>query len=93
MLVGDPASNVAAVALIRAAITDDKEAGVLILSQNELLHDRQTSALGMSLAAVAARSLMTGFGYNVEQALRALEAWSAEYSQEVSSGTGRDSGA
>ena len=49
MLVGDPASNVAAVALIRAAITDDKESGVLILSQNGLLHDRQTSALGMSL--------------------------------------------
>ena len=39
MLVGDPASNVAAVALIRAAIMDDKESGVLILSQNGLLHD------------------------------------------------------
>ena len=67
--------------------------GVLILSQNGLLHDRQTSAMGMSLAAVAARALMTGFGYNVEQALRTLEAWSAEYSREVSSGSNRDSGA
>jgi hypothetical protein len=93
MLIGDPASNVAAVALIRAAITDDKDSGVLILSQNGLLHDQQTSAMGMSLAAVAARALMTGFGYNVEQALRTLEAWSAEYTREVSSGSNRDSGA
>ena len=36
MLVGDPASNVAAVALIRAAITDGKESGVLILSQTRI---------------------------------------------------------
>jgi hypothetical protein len=86
MLVGDPASNVAAVALVRAAITDDKESGVLVLNQNGMLDSRQTSAMGMSLAAVAARALMTGFGYNVEVALKTLDAWAAEYSREAANG-------
>jgi hypothetical protein len=91
MLIGNPEKNIAAVALIRAAIIDDKDSGVLILTQNEMLTSA-SSAMGMSLAAVAARALMSACGYNMAQVMKMLDAWSDEYALEVADGH-RDPGA
>lgn len=84
MMQGDPKSNLAAVGLIRAAITDDADAGILILDQNGAIGqgDGRTEFL-LGLTAVAARALMSGYGYNVERVLKVLDTWAAEYADEA----------
>ena len=82
MMQGDPKSNLAAVGLIRAAITDDADAGILILDQNGAIGQGRTEFL-LGLTAVAARALMSGYGYNVERVLKVLDTWADEYADEA----------
>ena len=82
-LIGDPPNNLAAVSLIRAAIADDLDSGILIMSEHG---GRQPGPEGkkagqfmMALAAVSARALLSAHGYNVERILKVVDTWAAEY--------------
>lgn len=83
MMTGKPASNLAAVGLIRAAITDDAEAGVLILDQHGVIGQGGNTEFMLGLTAVAARALMSGYGYNVKRVLQVLDTWADEYADEA----------
>jgi len=82
-LIGDPPYNLASVSLIRAAIADDPDAGILIMSQNGGCQPgpegKKASAFIMALAAMAARAFLSARGYNVERTLTVLDTWAAEY--------------
>ena len=82
-MVGDPANNLAAVSLIRAAVADDPDAGLLIMGEHGALEDERLFKFVMALAGVAARSLLTASGYNVERTIKTLETWQAEYADDT----------
>jgi hypothetical protein len=82
-MIGDATNNLAAVSLIRAAVTDDADAGVLIMAEHSALEDRELSRFVMALAGVAARSLLTVNGYNIERTIKTLETWAAEYDDDA----------
>jgi rhamnose utilization protein RhaD (predicted bifunctional aldolase and dehydrogenase) len=86
-LIGDPPNNLAAVSLIRAAIADDPDSGVLIMSEHGGClpgpEGKKAAQFMMSLAAVAARALLSAHGYNVERCLKTLDAWAAEYADDA----------
>jgi hypothetical protein len=79
MMIGDPANNLAAVSLIRAAIADDADSGLLIIGEHGGLRDQETSVFIMALAAVAARALMSANSYNIERTVKLLDTWASEY--------------
>jgi hypothetical protein len=81
-LVGDPPDSLAAVSLIRAAIADDADAGLLIMSEHGALADRGTSRFVMALASVAGRALLSSCGYNVERVVQLLDTWAQEYAHD-----------
>jgi hypothetical protein len=66
-LIGGPPNDLAAVSLIRAAIADDADSGILML---------------LPLAAVSARALPSAHGYNAERTLKVLDTWAAEYADD-----------
>jgi hypothetical protein len=82
-MLGSPPDNLAAVSLIRAAIADDPDSGVLILSQHggclPGAEGMKAAAFMVALAGVSARALLSAHGYNVERALEILDTWAAEY--------------
>ena len=82
-LIGDPPNNLAAVSLIRAAIADDADSGILIMSEHggcqPSPEGKKAAQFMMALAAVSARALLSAHGYNVERTLKALDTWAAEY--------------
>ena len=82
-LVGDPPNNLAAVSLIRAAIADDADSGIFIMSEHGGCRPgpegKKAAQFMMALAAVSARALLSAHGYNVERTLKVLDAWAAEY--------------
>lgn len=82
-MIGDATNNLAAVSLIRAAVADDADTGILILAEHGALEDRELSRFVMALAGVAARSLLTVNGYNIERTIKTLETWAAEYADDV----------
>ena len=86
MLVGDPANNLAATSLIRAAITDDADAGVLILREHGGRAGDPAITFMIGLAAVSARALMAAYGYNVDRVMRILDAWTDEYAAAAAQG-------
>jgi len=94
-MMGTPAVNLAAVSLIRAAIADDPDSGVLVMSQHggcqSGTEGERASEFMMSLAAVAARSFLSVHGYNIARALETLDAWSADYAEQEMSGDGAHS--
>jgi hypothetical protein len=64
--------------------TDDTDSCILVTSQHggcEPGNDK-TTVFMMSLAAVAARAVLSASGYNVARALAMLDSWAAEYSEE-----------
>jgi hypothetical protein len=85
-MLGSPPDNLAAVSLIRAAIADDTDSGVLIVSQHggclPGAEGMQAAAFMMALAGVSARALLSSHGYNVERALEILDTWAAEYADD-----------
>jgi len=83
MLAGDAENNLAAVALVRAAVADDPDAGLLVMSEHGALDNRATSHFIMSLAAVAGRALLAANGFNVEKTVQVLSRWSAEYAEDA----------
>jgi hypothetical protein len=78
-MIGDPANNLEAVSLIRAAITDDADAGILIIGEHGGLKDQDVSVFIMALAAFAARALMSANSYNIERTVKLLDTWASEY--------------
>ena len=81
-MLGNPPDNLAAVPLIRAAIADDPDSGVLIMAQHGGClpgEGKKAGAFMMSLAGVAARALLSAHGYDVDRTLEVLDAWAAEY--------------
>jgi hypothetical protein len=86
-LIGDPVTNLAATSLIRAALADDADSGILVMSQHggAVQGADEATVFMMSLAAVGARAILSASGYNVARALQMLDAWSAEYAQEPAS--------
>jgi hypothetical protein len=87
MMTGDPQSNLAAVSLIRAAIADDADSGMLILRQHGG-DARDAGIFMMGLAAVSARALLSANGWNVTKTLAVLDKWAEHYALE-----GADDGA
>jgi hypothetical protein len=85
-LVGDPVTNLAATSLIRAALADDPDSAVLVMSQHGgcAPGNEDASVFMMSLAAVAARAVLSAAGYNVQKALEMLDTWTSEYAEESS---------
>ena len=82
-----PPDNLAAVGLIRAVAVDDPDSGLLIISQHGGCQpgpegDRVTAFM-LALASLAARAMLASNGYNVERALRVLDAWTAEYADDA----------
>ena len=82
-----PSNNLAAVGLLRAVAVDDPDAGLLIISQHGGCKpghegDRVTAFM-LALATLAARAMFASNGYNVERTLRVLDAWTAEYADDV----------
>jgi hypothetical protein len=82
-LIGDPPNNLAAVSMIRAAIADDPDSGILIMSEHGGCEPgpegKKAAQFMMALAAVSARALLSAHGYNVERTLKVLDTWAAEY--------------
>jgi hypothetical protein len=85
-LVGDPVTNLAATSLIRAALVDDSDSGILVMSEHGgcAPGNEDATVFMMSLAAVAARAVLSASGYHVENALKMLDAWAVEYAEETS---------
>ena len=85
-MLGSPPDNLAAVSLIRAAIADDPDSGVLIMSQHggciPGAEGMKAAAFMMALAGVSARALLSAHGYNVERTLEILDTWAAEYADD-----------
>jgi hypothetical protein len=85
-MLGSPPDNLAAVSLVRAAIADDPDSGVLILSQHggclPGAEGMKAAAFMMALAGVSARALLSAHGYNVERTLAILDTWAAEYADD-----------
>ena len=85
-MLGSPPDNLAAVSLIRAAIADDPDSGVLILSQHggclPGAEGMKAAAFMMALAGVSARAQLSAHGYNVERTLEILDTWAAEYADD-----------
>ena len=85
-LIGDPPNNLAAVSLICAAIADDPDSGILIMSEHgghqPGPEGKKTAYFMMALAAVSARALLSAHGYNVERTLKVLDTWAAEYASD-----------
>jgi hypothetical protein len=82
-----PPDNLAAVGLIRAVAVDDPDSGLLIISQHGGCKpgpdgDRVTTFM-LALASLAARAMFASNGYNVERAVRVLDAWTAEYADDA----------
>ena len=73
------AELLAAVSLMRAAVVDDPELGMLIINQHGGNDSGQSAAFMVALAQTAARMMLSANGYNVERTLRSLDAWAAEY--------------
>ncbi len=92
-LIGDPANNLAAVSLIRAAIADDTDSGILIMSEHGGRQpgpeDKKAAQFMMALAAVSARALLSAHGYNVERTLKVLDTWATEYAGDLAAADDR----
>jgi hypothetical protein len=84
-MLGNPADNLA-VSLVRAAIADDPDSGVLIMSQHggclPGCEGKKAGAVMMSLAGDGGQGVAVGSRYNVERTLKALDAWAAEYADD-----------
>jgi hypothetical protein len=81
-VIGDPPNNLAAVSMICAAIADDPDSGIFIMSEHGGCQPRPDSNAAqfiMALAAVSTRALLSAHGYNVERTLKVLDTWAAEY--------------
>ena len=65
--------------LMRAAVIDDPERGMLIVNQHCGRCSADAARFMVALAQTAARMMLSASGYNVERTLRSLDAWAAEY--------------
>jgi hypothetical protein len=87
-LIGDPPNNLAAVSLIRAAIADDADSGIFIMSEHGGCEPgsegKKAAQFMMPLAALSATALLSAHGCNVERILKVLDAWAAEYAGDPS---------
>jgi len=82
-MIGDSANNLAAVSLIRAAVADDADSGLLIMSEHGALADPEIRRFALALAGVATRALLSVNGYNIERTVRLLDTWAAEYAEDT----------
>ena len=62
------------------------DSGVLVMSQHGgcAPGNEDATVFMMSLAAVAARAVLSAAGYNVQKALEMLDTWTSEYAEESS---------
>jgi hypothetical protein len=76
------AKTVAAAALVRAGLADDKDAGVLIIQQNGAgaagSAGGELEDLVIALTALAVRTVLAASGWNVGRALAVIDAWTAD---------------
>jgi hypothetical protein len=74
-----PTSRLAALAVARAWLAGDRDAGVLVLMQNGVTTDNpKTLDFVMATASVVSQTLLSTCGYNVERALAQLDQWMRE---------------
>ncbi len=84
--------RVPAYALIRAMVTQDKEAAVLLVDQARTAGS--LDLLAFNMASVAAEALLASEGYDLERVLSALDYWMESASSGVPSAQrARDSAA
>ena len=63
-----------AAALIRAGLTDDQDAGVLIIAQNGATPE-ELSALVVALAGLNVRTLLAANGGDVARSVKVIDQW------------------
>lgn len=78
-------TDLAAVALIRAAVTGDSQSATLILSQHggvfdDAVPEGELTHLAVSLMHLAARTVESANGFHARSVLNMLDAWAQEYS-------------
>jgi hypothetical protein len=76
---GTPAAaqrDLAAAALLRAFLADDRDAGLLVIDQHTGSAE-QSSALIVGTTKLAARVLLSANGYDVAKALAVIDGWMA----------------
>jgi hypothetical protein len=72
------------VGLIRAALTDDPDSGILIMRQHGSgPGGPEVRDFMMALSAVGARLVLAGHGYNVARVVKVLDALADEYAAEA----------
>jgi hypothetical protein len=73
-----PTTRIAALAVTRAYIAGDREAGVLVLAQNGVTDRGPALDFALASASVSAQTLLASCGYSVERALAQLDQWMYE---------------
>jgi hypothetical protein len=84
-LIADNAKTLAAAGLIRAAICDDADAGVLILQQNGGADQDpgELTELALALTALSVRVLLSANGFNVKKTMEVIDQWIDGYGREA----------
>lgn len=75
----EAADRLAAVSLMRAAVVDDPERGMLIINQHGGQASNEAAVFMVVLAQTAARMMVSVTGYNLDRTLTTLDAWATEY--------------
>ena len=81
------ARNLAAASLVRAFMADDEQAGILIIKQNG---GQAAGAAGhdltqfiIAVTGLAARTLLSAEGYDVDKALKVIDSWMQRYAEQA----------
>jgi len=87
-LIADSGKSLAAASLIRAAICDDADTGVLIMRQNGGYagtdESTELSELTLAVTSLAVRVLLSANGYNVGKTMKVIEQWIERYGRGAS---------
>jgi hypothetical protein len=83
--------KLAAYAVIRAAIAQDADAGVLLINNAASVPDhldRNMVQLCIDMAFASARALLSANGYNVAETLRVIDTWIDEAARSLAAAEG-----
>ena len=90
---GDQArGKLTAYAIIRAAIAQDADAGVLLINNAATVPDhldRKLVQLCIDMAFASSRVLLSANGYNVAETLRVIDIWIDEASRSLAAAEGK----
>ncbi|MGP8008322.1 MAG: hypothetical protein ACLP2J_14995 [Acidimicrobiales bacterium] len=85
-------SRLTAYAVIRAAIAQDTDTGVLLINNTATVPDHldgQLVQLCISRASASSRALLSANGYNVAETLRVIDTWMDEAARSLAAAEGQ----